>query len=65
MSNTMSVWAGQVRSGDTIVHDGQEFPVVSTVPVLGGSWFNIFIKGHDEPVPFGQAEKVQIKDHYG
>jgi hypothetical protein len=59
----MQKWPQQLRKGDVIIEDGQEFPpVVKVVPIMGGSWFDIFVKGQDVPVgSFGHREKLEVK----
>lgn len=59
----MQKWPKDLRKGDIIIEDGREYPpVVKIVPVFGGSWFDVVLKGHpDQPVAFGHSEKVEVK----
>ena len=57
----MQKFPGQLRKGDVIVSVEGEFPVLKVEPVFGGSWFNVTVKGINEPVPFGHSEKVEVK----
>lgn len=58
----MKKWPHQLRKGDVLIDDnGNGFPIVKVDPVFGGSWFNVTVKGVDEPVPFGHSEKVEVK----
>lgn len=55
-------WAGQVRKGDVIVAEGEEYKVAKVESVFGGSWVNVFVQGHEsEPVAFGGREQVTVK----
>lgn len=59
---TRTVWAGQVRKGDVIVIDGQDYRIASVAPMFGGSMIDFCIEGHEsEPVAFGHAEKIQVR----
>lgn len=61
-----NVWAGQVRPGHVIVDDGlpppdNEYTVVRVMPLLGGSFFDVYVAEFDEPICFGRSEKVPVK----
>lgn len=59
----MQKWPKDLRKGDVIVgDDGTTYEVVKVVPIFGGSWFDVYFKGHPGmPVAFGGTEKVDIK----
>jgi hypothetical protein len=59
----MNKFPGQLRKGDVIVQGGtMEYLIVKVEPVFGGSWFNVYVKGHEnEPVSYGNSEKVEVK----
>lgn len=62
MSGVVKKWAGQVRKGDVLVAEGQQYKVVKVESVMGGSWFNLYVEGHEsEPVAFGGSEKVEVR----
>lgn len=59
---TTKKWAGQVRKGDVLLAEGQRYKIARVEPVMGGSWFNLYVEGHEtEPVAFGHREQVDIE----
>lgn len=58
---TVKRWPKQLRKRDVLLIDDRAYEVVKVESVLGGSWFNVYFKGHEsEAVAFGHGERVDV-----
>lgn len=59
---TTTKFPGQLRKGDKIVWlDGRPLPVLKVVPIMGGSWFDVHVKGFPNgPISYGNSEKIEV-----